>query len=174
MAGILNNTARQFNLKTCTKDGHRATVRVAPGFNVVNDDHWQHFKGNEYVAELKEKGKIDFGDHIDDLELERDADTVSKSKVVPTPKSGKDALKSAQADIDKMVKEATDKLASDIKEAKDVAKAEAKEAKDEVKAEAKQAKAEAKEAKDEAKAEAKKIVDEAKAEAKKIKADAEK
>ena len=35
MAGILNNTARQFNLKCIGANGNRVTVRVAPGFNVV-------------------------------------------------------------------------------------------------------------------------------------------
>jgi len=140
MAGILNKTARQFNLKTCTKKGHRATVRVAPGFNIVNDEHWAHFKDDKYVAQLKKENKIDFGDHIDDLELERDADTVSKSKVVPTPKTGPDALKSAQAEIDQMIKDAKATLATEVK----AAKGEAKKILDEAKADAKKIKADAK------------------------------
>lgn len=95
MAGIKNNTARQYNLKTIGKNGNRVTVRVAPGFNVVEDAHWEAFVSkdgkyvDEYVADLKKKGMIEFGAKVDDLELEQDADTKAKSKSTPAPKAAK-------------------------------------------------------------------------------------
>lgn len=93
MAGLMNNTARQYNLKCIGIVGkkklkHRVTVRIAPGFNVVDDAHWKHFiepKVDPYVADLKKKGLIDFGAAMDDLELERDPDTKAKSKSAPPP-----------------------------------------------------------------------------------------
>ncbi len=94
MAGIMNNTARQFNLKCMGAKGHRVTVRVAPGFNVVDDEHWKHFikpKVDPYVAELKKLGKIDFGTKMDDMELERDPDTKAKSKSTPPPEKPKNS-----------------------------------------------------------------------------------
>lgn len=87
MAGIINHTARQFNLKCVTKGGSRVVVRMAPGFNVVDDEHWKAFvdgkKVDPYVAELKKKGSLEFGAKIDDMELERAPDTKSKSKAEP-------------------------------------------------------------------------------------------
>lgn len=108
MAGILNKTARQFNLKCITKQGHRVIVRVAPGFNVVTDEHWEAFvpksgKGvDPYVAELKKLGHLDYGDHVNDLELEMDPDTVSKSRSEPM------AVLTAQ--LEKASKDAEDNL----------------------------------------------------------------
>lgn len=97
MAGVMNNTARQFNLKCISPEGHRVTVRVAPGFNVVDDNHWREFvskdgkKVDPYVAKIKKLGYINFGEKIDDLELDQDSDTKSKSKSVSIPKGkGKD------------------------------------------------------------------------------------
>ena len=43
MAGIKNNTARQYNLKCIDKNKSRITVRIAPGFNVVEDKDWFPF-----------------------------------------------------------------------------------------------------------------------------------
>lgn len=85
MAGVFNKTARQFNLKALTKSGHRALVRVAPGFNSVPDDIWKHFVEDEYVLSLKKNGSISFGPEADDLELERDPDTKVKSRLDPVP-----------------------------------------------------------------------------------------
>lgn len=88
MAGVMNKTARQFNLKCMGKNGHKVSVRIAPGFNSVDDQHWEYFikpKVDPYVAELKAQNLIDFGDEMDDLELERDPDTKSKSKSTPPP-----------------------------------------------------------------------------------------
>lgn len=93
MAGVMNTTARQFNLKCIGKNGNRVTVRVAPGFNVVDDVHWEEFvskdgkKVDPYVAQLKKDGFIDFGAKVDDMELEQDPDTKSKSKSTPVPKA---------------------------------------------------------------------------------------
>ena len=89
MAGIMNKTARQYNLKCIDKKGRRVTVRLAPGFNVVDDEHWRAFvkgkKVDPYVKELKAEGSIDFGQAMDDLELEQDPDTKSKSKAENPP-----------------------------------------------------------------------------------------
>jgi len=99
MAGIMNNTARQFNLK-CISGGSRAVVRLAPGFNVVKDEHWQAFvpksgKGvDPYVLGLKKAGSIDYGKAMDDLELEREPDTISKSKFEPLVKAKADLKES--------------------------------------------------------------------------------
>ena len=95
MAGIINKTARQFNLKCIGKNDNRVTVRVAPGFNVVEDKHWEEFVSKDgktvdpYVTYLKEQGYIEFGSKADDLELEQDPDTKAKSKSTPAPKAAK-------------------------------------------------------------------------------------
>lgn len=94
MAVIKNNTARQFNCRACV-DGKRFTVRIAPGINFIEEDHWLAFvsksgkKVDKYIADLKSKGFIDFGYHLQDLELDIDADTKSKSKVVQIPVKNK-------------------------------------------------------------------------------------
>lgn len=96
MAGIMNNTARQFNLKCMGKNGHRVTVRVAPGFNVVDDEHWKHFVDKKrkhidpYVKTLADAKDLEFGTKWDDMELERDPDTKAKSKSAPPPKPKKE------------------------------------------------------------------------------------
>lgn len=86
MVGVMNRTARQFNLKCCTKAGGRITIRIAPGFNIVDKIHWQEFvrRGHvdAFVAELKKAGHIDYGDLIDDMLMEMDASTKLKVKVV--------------------------------------------------------------------------------------------
>jgi len=92
MAGIMNKTARQYNLKCISKNGERVVVRLAPGFNIVEDVHWEAFvpktgKGvNPYVAGLKKDKRIAYGKDFDDMELEQDADTVAKSKSEPLTK----------------------------------------------------------------------------------------
>lgn len=88
MAGVINKTARQFNLKCLNKEGSVVIIRLAPGFNIVNDDHWSAFVPKEgtvdkYVNYLETKGFIEFGSKQDDLELEQDGDTTTKSSVVP-------------------------------------------------------------------------------------------
>ena len=94
MAGVINNTQRQYNLKTIGKKGNRVTVRVVPGFNVVDDKHWEEFVSKEgktldaYVSELKEQGKLTFGKTQDDQELESEV-SKSKSKSQAMPKAKK-------------------------------------------------------------------------------------
>lgn len=92
MAGVMNHTARQYNLKAEILVGgkkQRVTVRIAPAFNIVDDEHWKHVKGIPLVLKLKKEGKISFGSKVDDLELEQDADTKCKSKVVALPATPK-------------------------------------------------------------------------------------
>ena len=96
MSCVQNNTERQFNLKAIGENGNKVTVRLAPGFNVVDDEHWAAFmkpKVDPYVKSLKDAKKIDFGSKIDDMELEKDPDTKSKSKSTPAPKPPKDGDK---------------------------------------------------------------------------------
>lgn len=87
MAGVLNKTARQYNLKTVSQ-GTRFVVRLAPGFNVVEDAHWKAFEKDEYVLSLKKEGKVSFGAQEDDMELDVDptVGAKSKSKADPVPK----------------------------------------------------------------------------------------
>lgn len=95
MAGVTNKTQRQFNLKTIGKNGHRVTVRVVPGFNVVDDRHWEEFVSKDgktvdpYVANLKKEGKLDFGKDEDDKELEEEKPVRAKSKSQAVPKAKK-------------------------------------------------------------------------------------
>jgi len=124
----MNNTARQFNLK-CVRGGSRIVVRIAPGFNVVNDEHWAAFvpKNNKgvdpYVLELKKKGSISFGKDFDNMELEQDPDTISKSKSEPITKLKAD-LQQSEKDKQKAQAEA-----SEANSKAEKAEAEAKEAK---------------------------------------------
>lgn len=101
MAGIMNKTARQYNLKCIGVTGNRVLIRIAPGFNVVDDEHWSAFvrKGHmdPYVKELKKAGNLEFGTKFDDMELEMDPDTKSKSKSEP--------MVTLMADIAKAAKE---------------------------------------------------------------------
>jgi len=98
MAGVTNNTQRQFNLKTIGKNGNRVTVRLVPGFNVVDDAHWIEFVSktgkveDAYVAELKKKGQISFGKAEDDKELDEEGTKAkSKSRAMPKAKQTKPA-----------------------------------------------------------------------------------
>lgn len=98
MAGIINNTARQFNVKAVAPNNRRATVRLAPGLNDVLDDHWEHCVNDKFVIGLQEKGDIDFGEHIDNLVSKRGADTKSKSKLIELPKIKEDLGELSDAD----------------------------------------------------------------------------
>lgn len=95
MAGVINKTARQFNLKCLGAEGNRVLIRLVPGFNSVEDKHWEAFvpKGNKkpdpFVAELQGKGMIDYGAKVDDMELETDSVTKTKSKSEPVTKKAK-------------------------------------------------------------------------------------
>lgn len=95
MAGVVNKTQRQFNLKTIGKNGNRVTVRVVPGFNVVEDKHWEEFVSKDgknvdaYVAQLKQEGKLSFGKEEDDKEFDEEKPVKAKSKSQAIPKAKK-------------------------------------------------------------------------------------
>lgn len=95
MAGVTNTTQRQYNLKTIGKNGNRVTVRVVPGFNVVDDKHWEEFVSKDgksvdaYVAQLQKEGKLRFGKDEDDKELEEEKPVQAKSKSQAVPKAKK-------------------------------------------------------------------------------------
>ena len=126
MAGIINKTARQYNLKCIAKSGHRVVVRVAPGFNVVEDEHWIHLKNDPYVKSLKKDGLIDFGSKVDDMVLEKDPDTKSKSKMTAPPQDKSKEEAKAKAEEEAKVKaEAEAKVKAEM-EAKAKAEEEAK------------------------------------------------
>jgi hypothetical protein len=95
MAGIINTTARQFNVKAVA-NGRRVCVRLSPGFNVVDDAIWNVFvpkgkdaKVDDYVARLQKEGKLRFGGEVDDLELEQKPDTKTKTSTAELPKKKK-------------------------------------------------------------------------------------
>ena len=88
--GVHNRTARQFNIRAvCAKTNRKVTVRIAPGFNVVDGEHWKVCAADAYVKELKKTNQIDFGSKVDDEILEKDADTKSKSKSEQLPGNAK-------------------------------------------------------------------------------------
>lgn len=91
MAGVLNKTARQFNLKCMDKNGHRVVVRLVPGLNDVKDNHWKVFieTKDPYVAGLKKDNLITYGKSVDDELLERDP-TKSQSKTTQVVKGKKE------------------------------------------------------------------------------------
>ena len=127
MAGIMNHSARQYNLKSQGKTG-RTVVRIAPGFNVVDDEHWGTFvpksgKMDAYVAKLKKSGALEFGAAMDDMELEMAPDTVAKSKFEPIEKL-KEAIKEAEG-----AKEASEAETVKANAEAETAKAEAETAK---------------------------------------------
>lgn len=90
MAGVINHTARQFNLKAAGDKGN-VVVRLKPGFNVVPDEHWKVVAGIDFTKALKADGKIDFGAIVDKKQDTEGADPSAKaqSKVVATPKEKK-------------------------------------------------------------------------------------
>lgn len=67
MAGVMNNTARQYNVKVAdkaSKNRRVLVVRLKPGFNVVPDQDWKIAKSDGYVKALKEEGKITDGNTV--------------------------------------------------------------------------------------------------------------
>lgn len=87
MAGVLNNTCRQYNLKSINTNS-AVTVRIPPGFSIVDSKIWSEFVSkNAYVAKLKKNGFIDFGSRVDDMELEKDNAIKAQVKLVPLPKN---------------------------------------------------------------------------------------
>lgn len=91
MAGVLNQTERQYNIRGMDKDGSRVTVRLKPGFNVVDDKHWAAVKDIPFVQELKRNGRVDFGKtSIADRELDAKPEQVAMSKTVKAQQKKKD------------------------------------------------------------------------------------
>lgn len=89
MAGVLNRTARQFNIKAMDKKGRRVVVRLVPGFNEVEDEHWNVCKEDDYVKSLKKDDKINFGADLDkQVKAEKAAKAKSKADPVKTGKTG--------------------------------------------------------------------------------------
>ncbi len=84
MAGVLNKTARQFNLKAIT-NGKHVTVRLKPGFNTVDDKAWDCVKTCDYVKSLKEEGHLDFGKKQDDKELDAEPGQEAATKINKAP-----------------------------------------------------------------------------------------
>ena len=89
MAGVNNKTARQFNLKAIA-EGHHITVRLKPGFNVVDDEAWDHMKKCDYVKGLKKDKLIDFGNEQDDKELDADSSQEAVTKINKAPAKKKE------------------------------------------------------------------------------------
>ena len=85
MAGVMNRTARQFNVKCMVEKKQRVVVRIAPGFNKIDDDHWNLCKDDPYVLLLKEKGDISFGPAEDKMAKIQPGDTVAKTKLENIP-----------------------------------------------------------------------------------------
>ena len=90
MAIVKNKTYRQFNCRALTDNGARLTLRLIPGLNDVEDNVWQNFvskdgkKINSFIAELKSKDQIDYGEHLNILELEVEHEAIHKSAPKPT------------------------------------------------------------------------------------------
>lgn len=84
MAGVMNLDTRVYNLKAY-KDGRRHVVRLAPGFNVVDDAVWAPFTKDAYTLGLRRDKKIEFGSTVDDLEISEKPASDLKSKAEPAP-----------------------------------------------------------------------------------------
>lgn len=82
----MNNTARQYNIKGTGDKKSRVTVRLKPGFNVVEDVHWDAVKDLSYVKLLREKDKIDFGSAMDKKQTTAEKSQKAQSKKTQAPK----------------------------------------------------------------------------------------
>lgn len=87
MAGVLNKSARQFNLNVYhAETKSKVKVRLAPGLNEVPDETWAKFKGNAFLNDRIKRGEIEHGKAVDEMLAKQGAATVLKSKVTPDPK----------------------------------------------------------------------------------------
>lgn len=69
MLSILNNSARQFNLKKF-KDKKVTTVRLIPGLNAVKPDQWKLVSSVKFVKDLIADGIIELNTpKVENLEL---------------------------------------------------------------------------------------------------------
>jgi len=87
MAGVVNHSARPYNLQVCS-GGQVATVRLKPGFNIVSDAIWKKFEKDKYVLNLKKTSKIEWGKDTEEKKevFEKEElvhDDVSKEEALP-------------------------------------------------------------------------------------------
>lgn len=87
MAGVLNKSKRQYNLKVFTKKGHRAVLRLVPGLNFVDDETWNLFKNDPYVNSLIDEDII-LSNKKSNEDVKTKKATVPKSKVEPLTLNG--------------------------------------------------------------------------------------
>lgn len=81
MTGVINHTARQYNLKGKVGD-KIVVVRLKPGFNVVDDEEWGAVSKIKFTKNLKDSGRIDFGKKsLDDKELDAEKSEIAETKV---------------------------------------------------------------------------------------------
>lgn len=66
MAGIQNNSARQYNLKQRLENGQILVVRVKPGLNFVDNKEWDEIKKLNIVKRLKDEGILIDGKPVKD------------------------------------------------------------------------------------------------------------
>lgn len=87
MAGVLNKTARQYNLKVSGGKGMPVVkIFLKPGFNVVPDVHWSKALKEPYVQALMEEDKIVAGKSVKspkEIQAEHRAEVHEKHRVAP-------------------------------------------------------------------------------------------
>lgn len=69
MAGILNKSARPFNLRGI-KGKRKVTVRLIPGLNSVPDDKWAYVENTAFVKSLIADSQIAVGEQQNEAVLE--------------------------------------------------------------------------------------------------------
>lgn len=135
MAGIMNNTARQYNLKCMTKEGHRAVVRLCPGFNIVDDDIWAAFVPKDgknvdpYVKGLIDEGVIGSKKLKGAPENKAKAKSEPMVKLIAKMKEAEDGQAIAEAETSKAQAEAAEARAKAEKAELELAEFKAKIAK---------------------------------------------
>lgn len=89
MAFVINNTARQFNLRCIDKKLGHVVVRLVPGANNVEDIAWGAFvndkKTDAYVKELSDKKFITYGEKAADLEFSINDEDIVEAVVKKSP-----------------------------------------------------------------------------------------
>jgi len=109
MAGVLNTTERQYNLK-CVYEGRRLVIRLIPGLNDVPESNWATMLKDPYVKGLVGEGKVIFNDEVTKrLETE---EPLASTKI---------DLKSMEPETAKESKEKAEKKAREAQKEKDQA-----------------------------------------------------
>lgn len=80
-AKVQNLTLRQYNIVAAGEDNHRVTVRLKPGYNRVDLEHWAVVKDCSYAKLLKKEKFIDFDSEAVDKAASRADVAKSKSAV---------------------------------------------------------------------------------------------